>query len=68
MDIRYDEKLYCADLEKISKFLWCGRGMQNVILTIGEHKIIIGINRKKNPHKLYVLTPSESLRWIPKKG
>jgi len=64
MDVSYDNKLYTVDFDKVG-WLRTKSTMQNVIIKVpgSEHKVIIGINRKRNPHKLYILTTDKDLAW-----
>lgn len=64
MDVRYDSHLYTLDFSKVST-IRAGKGMQNAIITLADgSKVVIGINRTKNPHKLYVLTTDVNKRWM----
>ena len=67
MDVRFDSKLRWVDFNKV-KGVRPGTDMQNVIIRMSNgHKIVVGINRKKNPHRLYVLTTDPNMQLNPVK-
>jgi hypothetical protein len=59
------DSLMGADYNKLrARNIFLSKSMQNVVIQLTPtEKVIIGINRMRRPNQLYVMTPSQSLKY-----
>jgi len=67
-NLTYTSDLGVADFAKLRELGVSAKStMQNAIIKLANGEtLVIGINRKKNPHKLYFLTPDQRLKYFQK--